>query len=297
MIYTAMVSGEDFKQMAIEAVYKMDAPKAYLMEYKHEDLDEVEFQVCLNDAQVEEVRAILAVCEAEGLSLEEYFEEYPAPEYLQVAEQWVYPDPIAIHLDKVFCPCDLKVALFDKGVANAPRVVDTRVWLGEDVYASLLEWQMNHRDSTFFDLYNSAPKLYDSVYEVVRDLFAKDFVSPYVTPLFAVELTGMERMAFELCGEMSRGGEIYYSNTDVQEHSYLHIENRVLNFFYERWSDFECESCDNVSDVNAIEVQELLGVADYQGIFDVIKERYGDKEGVKRFAEFLKENNVSFTSK
>lgn len=288
---------KDFKQMALEAVRNINVPAAYILEYQHEDLDEVEFQVRLDNKQVEEVRAIIATCEAEGLSVGEYFEEHPTPEYLQVEADYVYPSPVAIHLDKVHRLCDIRIAMFNENLRATPDVIDTSVWLPEDTYVELLEWQMTHRTSTFFDLYGDYAQLYDRVYDAIRNLFSMDFVSPYDTPLFAVELTGVKQMAFDLCGEVAMCDEIFYSDANVPEHTILNIEDRVLGFFYERWEDGEAAELVNVYNVDAMAVEELLGVTDYKGIFEVVRERFGDKDGVERFADFLKESNLSFDFK
>ena len=290
----------ELKQLAFEAICKIDTPAFYKVDYQDEEVDEVySFLLSFNDEQLVEVRKILSECNANGISLDEYFEECPVPQYLSTNRSGLFPAPVSICLEKSYHRCRVKIALYRDNIEKASEVINTDIMLWEEDFVSLLEWQLLNRESSYNDLYNTRPELFKTINNAVRSCFSNDFVLPNAMPAFAVELTAIKQMAFDICGEPAISEEIYAPNGEISEHSYLHIENRVLSFFYEKIVETEnncvLEESVYIDDVDAIAVQDALGMSNYKGILCAIRESFGNRDGVLCFEEFLKENQIDFT--
>jgi hypothetical protein len=108
-------------------------------------------------------------------------------------------------------------------------------------------------------------------------------------------------MAFDICGEPALDEEIFAPDGGIMEHSHLHIENRVLSFFYEKFvaRDYECilDEYVYIDDVDAIAVQNALGMSNNKGVLYEFIERFGDNDGVRNFKAFLIQNDIEFTIK
>ena len=291
-----------FEKMAIEAIKKIDEPASYQVEYRNEDIDVLfTLLVPLNREQVAEVKNILAECNANGITLEEYFEEHSAPEYLVSDELDFYQTPITIDVEKAFHRCEVKIAMFRDGLEKEPKVFSSEIMLVEDDYASLLEWQLRNRKSSYNDLYNDKPELYNVINEAICDIISIDFLLPYALPPFAVEPTSIKLMAYDLCGEPAFSADIFAPDGGFMEYSHLHIENKVLSFYYKRHvknSDNVCvlEEYALVDDVDVIAVQNALGVSNCHDVYLAVKERFGDKDGVDNFEQFLMDNGIEYSS-
>lgn len=185
-----------YNKLATEALKKFDSPFYYAVNYYSPDLSsDASFCVAMDENQLSEVKKILEVCAARDISLEECFEESPAPQFLLTDEPDFYEEPVSVDLEKKYLKCGVKIALFYNGIVNEPKVVDASIMLADTDVIAMLEWQLKSGLSSYNDLYNYKPELFHVVNEAVRNLFSSYFVMPYNMPAFVVELTSVNELA------------------------------------------------------------------------------------------------------
>lgn len=287
-----------YKQMAIELLNKNGKDRFYVMHYRDLDCDTPHsYYKKLTDEQLAEVKNVVAQCEAEEIEMWEYFDNDTVPEYLAVSEPFVCEAPSTVELDTPYYGCDIRMAVFYDGLSKAPKVVNTQIVLSQQMYVELLEWQLNNRRSGYNDLRYSNLELFKAIDELVRFKFSFDGLDPLVTPAYAVELTGVQEDALTLCGEPGVELVLSYAHSDESsEASTLKIEDRVLSFQYEAWdSQGGWTQSFNIENVDAIAVENMLAVDNYEGIIEVMKERFCGKEGFDRFVELLDKNSIDYT--
>ena len=285
-----------YKERAIELLRRRDDERYYIMNYLWEGCDDpMPYIKPLTKEQLEEVKAILAVCKAEEIDICSYFVERDtdAPEFMTVDDPDVYHIPESIELETVYRQCPIKLAIFHKGLSEAPTIIETHIYLTEEELVSLIEWQANNRHGGYNDLASSNYKLFKSLNERIRDGFSQDWISPIATPTFTVELTGLREAAEEICGEPEVGcGVFYASDGIVMEQSFISIKDRELMFCYQKTDSEDLYISSSVSNVDAIAVQEALGVTSYKELIEVVQQRFGDRDGVDNFIKFITEQGI-----
>ena len=101
--------------------------------------------------------------------------------------------------------------------------------------------------------------------------------------------------ALELVGEPEVMSEIYYlGNMSITENIVVSIEERKLAFSYESMHGEEHQGRYTIKDVDAIQLQQRLGVDNYRGIVEELKLRFGSHSGYEEFREMLLSNNIEF---
>lgn len=296
--------GAHYTKLASGLLSQKGWPRYYAVGYYSEDFgDEVyDFNIPLTEEQYNQLKPVAEECKAEGIDLWDYFEDDNYPKYLHLEEPGFYSAPRTINLDKVGYPCKIKVAIFYDGIEKAPQVVERTLVLSEDEYMELIVWQLFNRRASYNDLHNYRPQLFDTIDEKIRMIFPSGSVGimPVTVPVYAVELISIKEDAFKLCGEAEIGREIFYSdNKEFAEHSYVSIEDRKMRFFFERY-DYAKEISTEIlelEDIDAIAVEQALGVDSYAGIIDSLSVYFGASDGVARFAEFLRSKSIDFVEK
>ena len=287
----------NYKKMAIDMLRNRKEGRYYVINYLTPYCDcPMPYYKKLTNEQLIEAQAIVTECNKEDVSLWEYFEDRAVPEFLVADDPEADATPSSMELDEAFCDLDIKLAIFGKGLGEAPEVIDTHVIVSEELYAQLLEWQMSHRHSNYNDLCSSNCELFKYINNIIRDGFSNDGVSPIATPTFAAEFTGLQRDALELCGERGINIELSYECDDCKvSHTILSIHDRVLKLFYELWDKGDCLHSIDVDKVDAIAVEQALGVDNYQGIAAALKENFTGAEGVDKFTALLNEKGIPFS--
>lgn len=190
---------------------------------------------------------------------------------------------------------------YPKGFDKEPRIDYFLAHLKDDSdYTTLLTLKMMDRDLRFNELRHIMPEEYEYL----------SCQAEYNDPIFstpgpyAVEMTEVDEDVFNIIGEESVSEEIYrkdYSeNTEVStpkcRHTILNIEEKTLSFFMK---DITCDiyflgDREYIDNVNAIEVENAMGVSNYKGIIERIKTDFGGRDGVREFKKWLEDNSIKF---
>lgn len=294
----------NYNKLASELLDQKGWPRYYAVGYYSEDFgDEVwDFNVPFTEEQYNQMKPIVEECKAEDIDLWDYFDGETYPEFLRLDEPGFCSDPRTINLDKAGYPCKIKMAIFYDGIDKAPQVVERVIVLSRDEYQELLVWQLMHRRSSYNDLHENNPQLFKAVDEKIRMIFSVDGsgVMPFAVPSFAVELIDIKEDAFQLCGEAGLERNIFsHSNEEFAEQSFVGIEDRKMQFFYECFNYAEGRTTEILvlDDIDAIAVEKALGVDSYAGIADSLSVYFGARDGVARFAEFLRSKSIAFVEK
>ena len=292
-----------YKRLAEDLLSQKGWPRYYTMGYYSEDFggEVFDFNMPLTQEQYNHIKSVVEECKALDIPVSEYFYDLESPEYIRLNLTGFCYDPEEIHLDKVYYPCKIKMAIFYDGIDKAPQIIEKTISLSYDEYLELLLWQMNNKRASYNDLYEYKPQSFKMLDEKLRMIFSGgDIVAPISVPMYTVELTSIKEDAFTLCGEPEGGCDIFYrSDEEACEHSYLNIENRNMSFFYEYW-DRKKEITTKtlyLEDIDAVAVEKALGVDNYAGIIDSLTVYFGTSDGVARFAEFLRSKSIDFIEK
>jgi hypothetical protein len=168
-------------------------------------------------------------------------------------------------------------------------------YLSEEEYIELLTWQMTNRYGQFNDLIVSHPELYAVINGCIRGVWGEfDIISPVATPIFAVELTGIQRDAKIVLGDQPISNTTWEQNEQNNlQNSVLAIEENILTFFYQCSADGTVRS-KHLNNVDALAVEEMLGVDSYQAIAEWITANAKGKEGVDMFQNMLDKNGIAY---
>lgn len=292
-----------YKRLAEDLLSQKGWPRYYTMGYYSEDFggEVFDFNMPLTQEQYNHIKSIVEECKALDIPVSEYFYDLESPEYIRLNLTGFCYDPEEIHLDKVYYPCKIKMAIFYDGIDKAPQIIEKTISLSYDEYLELLLWQMNNKRASYNDLYEYKPQSFKMLDEKLRMIFSGgDIVAPIAVPMYTVELTSIKEDAFTLCGEPEVGCDIFYrSDEEACEHSYLNIEDRNMSFFYEYWDRKEETTTKTLylEDIDAVAVEKALGVDSYAGIIDSLTVYFGTSDGVARFAEFLRSKSIDFIEK
>lgn len=294
---TSIAQTMNHKQMAIELLNKKDEPRFYIVSFEDGDSDMPHsYYMKITKEQLVEIKGILDECKKEDIALWEYFDGKNVPEYIAAVEPYLCEAPSEIETETAYVECKIKMAIFYDGLSDAPEVIDSHIFLSEEEYVNLLEWQLDHRHSSYNDLASKNFELFKVVNDKARARFNYCGIPYDDTPTFTIELTSIQEDAYALFGEPGISGDIFESYADnTVEHSYLSIENRVLEFFYEAMNDDERIEFTLVNKIDAIAVEKALEVDNYRGIINALKQRFNGREGFYRFIEVLDKNNISYT--
>ena len=188
----------------------------------------------------------------------EYFDGKNVPEYIAAVEPYLCEAPSEIETETAYVDCKIKMAIFYDGLKEAPEVIDSCIFLSEEQYVNLLEWQLDNRHSNYNDLASKNFELFKVVNDKARARFNYGGIPYDNTPTFTIELTSIQEDAYALFGEPSICGDIFESYIDqIAEHSYLSIENRVISFFYEAMNDDKWIEYTEVNKIDAIAESDL----------------------------------------
>ena len=294
----------NYKRLAEELISQKGWPRYYTMGYYSEDFgcEVFDFNIPLTEEQYNHIKSVVEECKEQDIPVSEYFDDHESPEYVRLNLPGFCYDPSEINMDKVYYPCNIKMAVFYNGIDNAPQVIERKISLSYDEYLELLIWQLNNRNASYNDLYDCNQKLFKIVDDKVRMLFSGNdiCVMPPVVPMYAVELTSIKEDAFQLCGEGELQREIFYNhNNEFSEHSFLDIMDRKMSFSFGRY-DYSKEMTTEVlilEDIDALAVEKALGVDNYAGIVDSLSLYFGARDGVACFAEFLRSKSIDFIEK
>jgi hypothetical protein len=294
----------NYIKLASELLAQKGWPRYYAVGYYSEDFgDEVcDFNVPFTEEQYNEVRAIIEECKAKDIDLWDYFDGENYPEFLRLDEPGFHSDPRTINLDMAGYPCKIKMAIFYDGIDKAPQVIERVIVLSYDEFHELLVWQLMHRRSNYNDLHEDRPQLFKAVDEKIRMIFSSDDggIMPFTVPLFAVELIDIKEEAFQLCGEADIERDIFnHSYEEIAERSFVGIDDRKMMFCYECFNYEKGRTSEILvlDDIDAIAVEQALGVDSYAGIVDSLSVYFGERDGVARFAEFLRSKSIDFVEK
>ena len=254
----------------------------------------------LTDEQLAEAKQVQAVCKEEEIGLWEYYEEYNnLPDYFNrdPYEGMLY-EVNEGNFDDVYYKVNVTMAVFSDGIAAAPVLRDSCVMLGKDELVELLVWQMSNRNSNFNDLFATKPELFSYINDSLRFALREVYflhVMPNATPIFAVELIGLQNYVAEILGEKSVSCQLW--STYEEKHMeciYLDIHERILSVYFTGLIDGvnHIESLDNV---DASSVERALGVESYSGIVEWAKEHCSDACGVENFRQMLDDNGLEYT--
>ena len=295
---TSIAQTMNHKQMATELLNKKDEPRFYIVSYDDEYSNDAphSFYRMITKNQFAEIKRILDECQKEDIALWEYFDGQNVPEYIAAEEPYLCEAPSEIEMETAYVECKIKMAIFYDGLKEAPEVIDSSIFLSEEQYVNLLEWQLDNRHSNYNDLASKNFELFKVVNDKARAQFHYDGIPYDNTPTFTIELTSIQEDAYTLFGEPSISDYIFESYTDhIAEHSYLSIKNRILNFFYEAMNDDKWIEYTEVGKVDAIAVERALAVDSYKGIAKELKQKFNGREGFYRFIEFLDKHNIFYT--
>lgn len=191
--------------------------------------------------------------------------------------------------------------IFPKGFDKDPRIKTFYARLKDDNdYITLLTLKMMDRNLRFNELRHIMPEEYEYL----------SCQAEYDDPIFstpgpyAVEMTEVDEDVFKIIGEESVSEEIYRKdspeNTEVatpkSRHTVLNIEEKTLSFFMEDITDdiYILGDREYIDNVNAIEVENAMGVSNYKGIIERIKTDFGGRDGVREFKKWLEDNSIKF---
>lgn len=287
---------ENRHAMVVDYLRNKEVARYYNISYFGEDLDDdLPFLKPLTDAQRAELQAIIDRCKAEDLPLREYFCEQGTPKHLVLDEPHFFEEPTSADLETVHYPCAVKVALFFEGLGEAPEIQTCEIILPEERYAELLEWQLSVRHDSYNDLSFHRPELYREIETQVRYALVCYHAQAQTTPAFALELTGIKDDACQLVGEPAVMCEIFtLFRQGYSEHTVLDINERVLRFSHERVAEGKY-TAHHLDGIDAIAVEEALGVKRYADIVAALKERFGGPDGVVSLREFLSQQNIKYS--
>lgn len=277
---------------------------AYEVEYvEFDEVDNLEYSLIklIDDQQRAEVERIVAECEKDDIPMWEYCDAEGIPEFLKGGGDY-YGYPNKVLLDTPYIRTNIKIAVFLGDLDSAPSVHDGCIYLTIDEYTSLLSWQMRNRHANYGDLHHDEPELFSIINEYVRNFWVDKVggmpVSPISTPIYAVDLVEVKEDAMKILGEPSVASQIYSNFTDeISEFVAVSINERKLDMHYNSSSRGDNSSkCEmrKVENVDAVALQQVLGVENYAGIIDHLSENYAVKNGVELFRQFLDEHHIEY---
>lgn len=277
---------------------------------------EVEYISCIDDDDIErsllkpitaeqrtEVEKIITECKKEEIPMWEYFEGAEIPEFLAGDDEY-YACPNNVYFETPYIKIRIKLAVFHDSLDAAPKIADGYIYLTSEEYISLLSWQMVNRRANFGDLHHTEPELFSVINEKIRwfwhDNAGGICMDADSTPIYAIDLVEVKQDAMTLLGEPSVFANLYNNYTDVDTTFIdVRIHERKLHLHYgfsENGKALDAIYRD-IEDVNAIAVQQALGVENYNGIIDHLKAEYGNADGIDGFRKFLDEHHIAYTLK
>lgn len=96
-----------------------------------------------------------------------------------------------IDLDNPVPVYKFRLALFDKGFEEKPRMLDYWVELKDEEYAQLVEWRLWFRRYDFHSLAYAKPELFRKLINDFDSRFCED-IAPYGGPAYLVDMTELD---------------------------------------------------------------------------------------------------------
>lgn len=269
---------------------------SYTMRDDVSDIDGIEFYVKVNDEQIDDLNVAIAEAKAQDMNLSEYW-DFEVPEYLQQENsqygQWY--DIETVNLDEVYIRIPARVAHFPLGLDSGYKVFNTAFYLSKEEYLELLTWQMSNRYGNYNDLIVDHPELYAVINGQIRGIWNDfDIVAPIATPIFTVELTGIQDDAKTILGDKPIGCTTweYLEKGNIQQ-CVLTIDENNLIFFYQSSIDGIVYS-KRLENIDALAVENMLGVNSYQAIAEWLTQNAKGEEGVDKFQKMLDKGSIAY---
>lgn len=289
-----------FHNLAIDYLKNSDKDKYYTASYTMRDdvsdIDGIEFYVKVNDEQVNDLNAAIAEAKAQDMNLSEYW-DFEVPEYLQQENsqygQWY--DIETVNLDEVYIRIPARVAYFPLGLDSEHKVIKTEFYLSKEEYLELLTWQMSNRYGSYNDLIVDLPELYAVINGQIRGIWNDfDIVAPIATPIFTIELTGIQDDAKAILGDkpIGRATWEYVEKGNIQQ-CVLTIEENNLIFFYQSSIEGSVYS-KRLENIDALAVENMLGVDSYQAIAEWLTQNAQGEEGLDKFQKMLDKGGIAY---
>lgn len=294
--YTRSEKIKLYKDLAVEYIEQQRKDVYYVATYPSllED-DPTDYGECvlLNEEQKKEILTAMEVSAKEEICLFEYYQDMGTPDYLLPQNENCH-EPSEVELETPHYRIKVKVATFPQGLDFPPQIIKSSIFLVREEYLSLLIWGLMNREHSYNDLYKYDSELFAVINDKIRWIWNELGDYPTYVPAFAVELVGIKEDAMSILGPLPEGEFIYQRfGPPLQEATFLHIENRQLSFTYNN-SEFKSHI---IEDVDAIALQNTLGVESYKEIVDYFFEKFGGKDGVKIFKTFLDTNGTAYSER
>lgn len=188
--------------------------------------------------------------------------------------------------------------IFPEGFDKKPIINYSQVRLKDDNdYITLLAIKMNDRNLRFNELRYFMPDEYDYISKQV------EYDDPILCTQgpYAIEMTELDEDIFKIIGEKSVSEEIYREpepdNINARRmHTVLRIEEKNLSFSMEDviWCQAPFGDYEQIYCVNAIEVEQAMGVSGYSGVIERLKTDFEGIDGVRKFKKWLEANSIKF---
>lgn len=189
----------EFGRKAAIADYLATKPRTtrYLVEYIR-DVDDFD-PGCLFDFSEEQLalaKELVARAEEDGEHLWAYLEDEESIKkysFLQMPGDEGFGEyaPTKIDLDNPVPVYKFRLALFDKGFEEKPRMLDCLTDLKDEEYAQLLEWRLWFHHYDFHSLAYAKPELFRKLINAFDSRFCED-IAPYGGPAYLVEMTEVD---------------------------------------------------------------------------------------------------------
>ena len=172
--------------------------KHYLVEYNRDSDDfDPEDLKAFSEEQLALVQELLAAAESENEYLWERLEDEESAKkysFLRMSGCDSFDEfyPSNINLETPYYLYKFRLALFENGFGEKPRMLDCMVNLTDEEYATMLEWRLCFRHFDFHSLSYEYPELFKKLtHSFDSRFYALDF-PPYGGPAYLVEMTEID---------------------------------------------------------------------------------------------------------
>ena len=252
--------------------------------------------VHLTDDELALVDGILETMEKEGCSLEELQDEIPFYQKLcpDMDFGFFVPDFIDKNSYSLYYTFSALIAKTSDGDVQRRN---TRIPIKDEEYITLLKWRLQNRRSSFNGLAESHPQLFCDLTRRFLIRLGYPEAGLDLNDPFLIFMDELDKDVFDEIGEDSLSEQIFECEEgEYRGHTCLNIKEKVLCFFMENVTWGLKGKRQTVDGVDAIAVQKVLGVQDYNGIYNAVKSRFGGSlDGVSQFRQFLDTEGISNT--
>jgi hypothetical protein len=172
--------------------------KRYLVEYSRDSDDfDPGFFLEFSEEQLALAKELIDHAEEDGDWLWAYLEDDESKRkysFLQMPGDVDFGEflPTKIHIDNPVNVYKFRLALFENGFDEKPRMLDCLEHLTDEEYATLLEWRLLFRNYDFHSLSYAQPELFQKLTHDFDSRFLPIDIPPYGGPAYLVEMTEVE---------------------------------------------------------------------------------------------------------